>query len=769
MMFGASLASQEKAYVIKLIFTKVALPFALLLMIPVGLFLDFRNCFIPPYYERRQRFSIKVRFAVYSSIIISAIITFRIQIEVENRLFFLILFVSMPIIFYCHFAYKYAIENQKNNYDFGNSTISNGFEQTIYFPAFLVCTTSILYGIIWGSASYGDYVFLSNDRYYFPALISVLNLVIIISYYVFRIKSKYIHVLIPSFCIFTFYIISHHFPIIDGSKYILCVYALTYALGLAETIKHAYFVKRAHRLSEQSREKSVQYYMRGISWASVVFPTAMLIIPSISSEVTLIPLVILAYIIVMSWLFTSKENKINYSLIYCSLYLISSIAFFALSATKHMGTEALPGFGETNFKLTATFSFLTTFGATLTMLRSSKDVFGLHLHKFFENIYNSKMYDTSLGSYMLLLLVSVLYCGIATCVWFGLAFFDLGPENHEAYVLAVNLLLSCVSVLMLAVICVIVVIVTPVILRRFLEEASAINQMTNNETGNGPPSEGGGSAQPPPLSLMRHLWDKGYLVVISGRPTLSLIAGAAAAAMLIHIRPVSECAAIFLAMSAVTMVSFIVNDMFDIDKDRAARKSRPIATGELAKVEAGLGSGVLLMISLCCAYWFSSPASAAIVLAICVAATAYSPISRTLPLLKGLYTAALVLTPFILSSATAGVHPPLFVYAALFIFVTFRELALDAADLDGDQFVGIRTWAYYLGGNTAFYIGMFGMLFGALFATLHAAPSTSSLFFWVALAIQVTVMIVSMIDRRAALSLSRLVFLAGVLAVVNYA
>jgi 4-hydroxybenzoate polyprenyltransferase len=166
-----------------------------------------------------------------------------------------------------------------------------------------------------------------------------------------------------------------------------------------------------------------------------------------------------------------------------------------------------------------------------------------------------------------------------------------------------------------------------------------------------------------------------------------------------------------LAMCAVTMFGFVVNDLLDFDKDVAAGVRRPIAMGLLSKRMA-LGYAVCLLVAgFCLSGTLGS--GAAVVLVTAFALALYTFFAKRLPMLKGLYVGGLCLTPmWYAASVTRGsLSTAAYVIVAFFIFG--RETLMDANELAADGQAGMRTVAAALG---PFWARSFGT--GAMLVTL---------------------------------------------------
>lgn len=205
-----------------------------------------------------------------------------------------------------------------------------------------------------------------------------------------------------------------------------------------------------------------------------------------------------------------------------------------------------------------------------------------------------------------------------------------------------------------------------------------------------------------------------YLMICSGRPLSSVIAGALSLSVVwMHDRFSLRAVVVGLAMSVVTMFGFVVNDIFDYRKDSSAGVKRPIATGSLSRMNAALFSAFLLVaVSLLSAM----VGSGRIVMAVTVLALiVYTPFARIMPLLKGLYVGGLCLVPLYYASAVGDLRASSRAYLLLCLFVMGREMLMDADELEGDRQAGMRTIAVALGESLARRIGIAMMIAATMY------------------------------------------------------
>ncbi len=197
------------------------------------------------------------------------------------------------------------------------------------------------------------------------------------------------------------------------------------------------------------------------------------------------------------------------------------------------------------------------------------------------------------------------------------------------------------------------------------------------------------------------------------RPLSSLVAGTMSAAVVTVERgAVSRLGMIAgLAMCTVTMFGFVINDIFDYQKDVNAGVERPIAAGRLSRTAGVLLAAALLLIACLLSAWIG--AGGRVLAPTTLALILYSPVARSLPLVKGAYVAALCSGALYYGSAVSGAEYSWRTYAMLAGFVLGREIFMDSDEIAGDRDAGIPTIAVLVGQVPAWWIGAGVMIMSA--------------------------------------------------------
>ncbi|HUP61931.1 MAG TPA: UbiA family prenyltransferase [Thermoanaerobaculia bacterium] len=244
----------------------------------------------------------------------------------------------------------------------------------------------------------------------------------------------------------------------------------------------------------------------------------------------------------------------------------------------------------------------------------------------------------------------------------------------------------------------------------------------------------------------------------------SIIAGVLSAVVVLHVAGVSawrRAIAAGVCMTLLPMFGFVVNDLFDRNKDRLAGVDRPIAKG---RVNPSSARAFAVVLGLAAVVVAQLTGEVPIVLGGITALMLYTPVAQAVPLIKGVYTALLCMIPVWYGSALTGVAPNMAVLVAMIIFIVGRELMLDALDIHGDTLWGLRTIAVRMGGRAALRLSRLVMVLGMLIALVSVPSGYARLMALLATAATVVILAVPANNRLVAAQL-RLPMLLGALAV----
>lgn len=253
------------------------------------------------------------------------------------------------------------------------------------------------------------------------------------------------------------------------------------------------------------------------------------------------------------------------------------------------------------------------------------------------------------------------------------------------------------------------------------------------------------------------------LLISSGRPITSGIAfvvavlGAWSTIGVDIVSLILRCLPLFL----LTAAGFVLNDVFDREKDRDARVRRPIATGELRASIAAYFGGALILAAVSWELFYGVSASLLVVAATGLGVVAYSPSARLFPLAKGLFTAFLSCAPLLYATSLSARLPNAWCLLVCCGYVIGRELLLDAKDLDGDRRAGIKTLASLLGPRHSYLVAFLVMFLAASFGMWLAADAPSRILIIFSMACLLFTLVYSNGEAMRAIPGTRLALLLG--------
>lgn len=256
--------------------------------------------------------------------------------------------------------------------------------------------------------------------------------------------------------------------------------------------------------------------------------------------------------------------------------------------------------------------------------------------------------------------------------------------------------------------------------------------------------------------------------LITSRPLVSLLSGVLAAGVVTKFSAEDFLYSLLrtLPIVLITMSGFVFNDIFDKQKDILSGKKRPLPAGSLAPRFALVFGIVIAAVAVVSELIVGNFASVAYSIVALFGVVAYSPIAGRYPVLKEFYTAALCCVPLYYSTAIVGAKPSIDLVAALFLFISGRELLLDLADLDGDLLYGIRTLPSYLGHTSSAWIGWAVMWTSSAYLISRTATPVALV---ASLLLVVSLMASNVLFRfhpRLALGTSRLAMAFGIVTIV---
>lgn len=670
---------------------------------------------------------------------------------------------ASPLLYYCYKSYQLY---QRAKQCTAERERQHSFENLIFIPAFLLCIVNFAFGLILERRlDYLEPGFAYLRWEHLPYLVG--SFIIIGLFYKWRTRAAYIYAAFP-LAVITFGLLSFYLFGGTSAKFLALAIMITFFLGFGEVAKHLYFIETKNP-NYVSDPRGAEFYLQGANWSGVVYPTVFLASPAIFPEMSFVPIIGIVYFFVLFWLAISTEQKKSKTgLVVSFLVGYGTPIAFMLSLGGVLRLYDPPLTDQTPFQ--TLLALIALIGIMAGLLRLAKDLFGLNLVAFVRNIWNRQLYSNEGACLFLLLSIGLIVTIVLTCAWLILFIFPTVGQA-EAKLYSTRLALVGVAVVVLCVLAVLITIFRPKRLADFVHAIDEINTMKPATAK--PPERQAYDAMPrSPLSarVLRSagLWLRRWgLLVVSGRVGVSWIAGLAAAAVVYKSSTFSwfDVFAAFVSLTLVTMSGFIMNDIYDRDKDRQAGKTRPITRGQLSISGASAGVGLFVLVAITLCYLAFGISTALWISSTVVALFIYSPVARHWPLVKGVYTAGLAITPFLVAYEAVGLNWPATILLLLLLYVAFREIVLDAVDVRGDIAAGIHTIAAVLGAGRAAAIGWAGMLSTLLVSFFYFDSLASKLAIALAIGCQVVATLMFVCRLPYSLGVTRVTLLSGVIAV----
>ncbi|MGQ0649635.1 MAG: UbiA family prenyltransferase [Gemmatimonadaceae bacterium] len=255
-------------------------------------------------------------------------------------------------------------------------------------------------------------------------------------------------------------------------------------------------------------------------------------------------------------------------------------------------------------------------------------------------------------------------------------------------------------------------------------------------------------------------------LLMTGRPGVAASAGVAAAAAA---RFGGATSALVLQCGGVAMlgamVCMVTNDIYDIEKDRAAGAPGAIAAGRVSRRSALVYAGLLGAGALALAP--HTPLALALAAVAIVMGVLYSAFARACAPLKGVYTAICCCLPIVYGAAVTGTRAGVLALASVVLFNVGRETFLDAHHAAGDQAFGLRTIAIVIGPPRARVWGIGAMFAGIGVALAAMTTPVGRLGGAVALAVLVLAVFGLRVDDEQLRQWTRVVLAAGAVAAAS--
>ena len=219
-----------------------------------------------------------------------------------------------------------------------------------------------------------------------------------------------------------------------------------------------------------------------------------------------------------------------------------------------------------------------------------------------------------------------------------------------------------------------------------------------------------------------------------------------------------------LPITLATMAGFVLNDLFDLEKDKLSTRNKPLAIGLVSLSSAKAFALILVISSLVIAAAIAKGTSYYIVAATLAGVILYSIAAYRTPILKGFITASLCCAPFLYVSEISNASFPMSFYGYLLLFVFGRELLLDARDRTSDEAAGVRTLAAYMDPLLSRTVG-WALMFGSVMFVVLNVHGLAQIFLISALVALGICLVLYLRSENLGLAWSRAPLLLGVIAV----
>jgi 4-hydroxybenzoate polyprenyltransferase len=521
---------------------------------------------------------------------------------------------------------------------------------------------------------------------------------------------------------------------------------MTLSMGVAEVCKLA----TVYAKSPTSND--ARFCMSGANWSSVALALGLHLLPLLDRDFPTWPAVLLAWILIVHWGFTSKayrSSKLAWwiSLLFgYSIPILVCIATFVWSTPPYLFTNSILNSATAAIGLvfTVLFTFVAIFFNKDTLVRFKNDFVKDGFFLVDENCRT--------------LFAIALPCTVAiVCIMASTILTAEEVKNELVYAKKATDLVA--SLFFMAVAC------------YFFYRPDA--DQTTPKDGAAPPADPSNnkpdqSIRSSPKKSSRRYHTPNKMIADLAESSRWHVAVIAACPLWVASwsAPIKSTTAVWLGISIwlVTMSGFLLNDIFDYEKDKIGGRNRPICNDRLSRKIAG--TTAILFSTLSIVFGLASGNDVAVhtIVAINFGVLAYSKFSKLLPWAKGLYTAILCCTPILLTYIGLDQRIDLPLLSVLFIFCFSRELLMDATEISSDMKSQIKTLAFHLGESIATAFSWFGMFTGTVLFLYFVSDSLRP-FAFLALALTIVSYRLSITRPLAAIDLTRAPMLVGALVV----
>ena len=175
-----------------------------------------------------------------------------------------------------------------------------------------------------------------------------------------------------------------------------------------------------------------------------------------------------------------------------------------------------------------------------------------------------------------------------------------------------------------------------------------------------------------------------------------------------------------------SMSAFVLNDIYDVEKDKVNHPSRALPMGKISLNAAMIIYFALLFATLVLIKALIPTEKLFLYLVFLLIVTNYNHVVERFPRVKNLYVALSVIVPVLVAQQIVnGRQSEIALIASLLLFVIGREMLMDIIDFEGDGHTFVKLIGVTIGTGLAFLLQAI-----SLFALLTIANNTWE---WVAL------------------------------------
>jgi len=210
-----------------------------------------------------------------------------------------------------------------------------------------------------------------------------------------------------------------------------------------------------------------------------------------------------------------------------------------------------------------------------------------------------------------------------------------------------------------------------------------------------------------------------------------------------------------LPLLVASMATFVLNDIYDAEKDEINHPQRPIPSNQLTKTVAMVFYFVLLFSVLVLVKFYIPKELVFLYLIFVILTVNYNHLVEYFPSLKNVYVALVTVIPIVILQNILNTTADRYLLSSsLFLFILGREILMDILDIEGDG----NTLAKYLGPQMSISIAFVFQLI-AIFLLCILVDSTMDMMMTILVAIVAIIAIYLWSKknrRKAALSLMKL-------------